>query len=189
MADRELEIVARIARGVSDLPAETWDSLAPAGDPFISHKFLSLLERSGSVGEGSGWTPIPVMVERAGRITAAELVFHSNGGAFADLSTAVMERTMLHADNAYYLPNVNIRGRACRTNLPPNTAFRGFGAPQAMAAIENVMQEVAIRVGRDALDVRLANVYSDDPSSGRCNAPDDAGSSHWRSSSARTTGP
>jgi hypothetical protein len=82
MADRELEIVARIARGVTDLPAETWDKLAPAGDPFLSHAFLSLLEESGSVGEGSGWVPLPVMVERAGRITAAAAAYlktHSQG--------------------------------------------------------------------------------------------------------------
>jgi predicted N-acyltransferase len=82
MADRELEIVARIARGVSDLPQATWDSLAPAGDPFLSHSFLSLLEESGSVGEGSGWTPLPVLVERAGRITAAAPAYlktHSQG--------------------------------------------------------------------------------------------------------------
>ena len=82
MADRELEIVARIARGVSGLPAETWDSLAPAADPFLSHAFLSLLEKSGSVGEGSGWTPLPVMVERSGRTTAAAPAYlktHSQG--------------------------------------------------------------------------------------------------------------
>ena len=82
MADRELEIVARIARGVSDLPAETWDRLAPGGDPFLSHAFLSLLEHSGSVGEGTGWTPLPVMVERAGHITAAAPAYlktHSQG--------------------------------------------------------------------------------------------------------------
>jgi predicted N-acyltransferase len=82
MADRELEIVARIARGVSGLPAETWDSLAPAADPFLSHAFLSLLEKSGSVGEGSGWTPLPVLVERSGRTTAAAPAYlktHSQG--------------------------------------------------------------------------------------------------------------
>ena len=82
MADRELEIVARIARGISDLPAETWDKLAPVGDPFLSHDFLSLLEHSGSVGEGTGWTPLPVLVERAGGITAAAPAYlktHSQG--------------------------------------------------------------------------------------------------------------
>ena len=82
MADRELEIVARIARGVSELPASTWDALAPAGDPFLGHAFLSLLEESGSVGGGTGWTPLPVLVERAGQITAAAPAYlktHSQG--------------------------------------------------------------------------------------------------------------
>ena len=82
MADREAEIVARIARGVSHLPQPLWDGLAGTADPFLSHAFLSLLEESGSVGEGSGWTPLPVMVERAGRATAvapAYLKTHSQG--------------------------------------------------------------------------------------------------------------
>ena len=104
-------------------------------------------------------TEYRVGCEGGGRILVAELAFRSNGGAFADLSTAVLERTMLHADNAYFLEAVSIRARVCRTNLPPNTAFRGFGGPQAMAVIETVMQEIAIRLGRDALDVRRVNLY------------------------------
>ncbi len=96
-----------------------------------------------------------------GMIEAAELQFFSNGGAFADLLTAVMERTMMHADNAYYLPNVRITGQVCRTNLPPNTAFRGFGGPQGIAAIENAIQEIATRLNLDAWDVRARNVYRD----------------------------
>ncbi len=96
-----------------------------------------------------------------GRILAASFDFVSNGGAFADLSTSVMERTMLHVDNAYYLPAISIRGRIARTNLPPNTAFRGFGGPQSIVVIENVMQEMAQTLGIDALDVRRANVYRD----------------------------
>jgi len=82
MADREAEIVARIARGVAELPAGQWDGLAGSADPFLSHGFLSLLEHSGSVGEGSGWVPLPVMVEREGRVTAvapAYLKTHSQG--------------------------------------------------------------------------------------------------------------
>ena len=82
MADREAEIVARIARGVSDLSPEQWDGLAAGSDPFLSHAFLSLLERSGSVGQGTGWTALPIMVERAGRITAAAPAYlktHSQG--------------------------------------------------------------------------------------------------------------
>ncbi len=96
-----------------------------------------------------------------GKILAASFDFVSNGGAFADLSTSVMERTMLHADNAYFLPTVSIRGRIARTNLPPNTAFRGFGGPQSVVVIENVLQEIAQTLGIDALDVRRINVYRD----------------------------
>jgi predicted N-acyltransferase len=82
MADREAKIVARIARGVTDLPADQWDRLAGTGDPFLAHAFLSLLERSGSVGDSTGWTPLPVLVEREGRVTAAAPAYlktHSQG--------------------------------------------------------------------------------------------------------------
>ena len=82
MADREAEIVARIARSVSELPSAQWDGLAGPADPFLSHAFLALLERSASVGDGTGWMPLPVMVERAGRITAAAPAYlktHSQG--------------------------------------------------------------------------------------------------------------
>jgi len=96
-----------------------------------------------------------------GRIVASKFEFYSNGGAFADLSTAVMERTMMHADNAYHLPNVSITGQVCKTNLPPNTAFRGFGGPQGVIVIENAIQEIAQTLGIDALDVRKKNVYRD----------------------------
>ena len=101
-----------------------------------------------------------------GLVQALEIELRSNGGAFADLSTAILERSMLHVDNAYYLPNVAIGARICRTNLPPNTAFRGFGGPQAIAAIESIMQEIAIHTGRDALDVRRLNAYPANLTSG-----------------------
>ncbi|QDT68962.1 Aldehyde oxidoreductase [Planctomycetes bacterium MalM25] len=97
-----------------------------------------------------------------GVLIAAELAFYSNGGAFADLSTSVMERTMLHADNAYHVPLMRVTGTVCRTNLPPNTAFRGFGGPQGVAVIEGCLQEVARVVGRDAFDVRRDNLYRDE---------------------------
>ncbi|MGI9429204.1 MAG: xanthine dehydrogenase molybdopterin binding subunit [Bythopirellula sp.] len=106
-------------------------------------------------------TDYRVAFDDEGRLLAAEFHFFSNGGAFADLSTAVMERTMLHADNAYCIPQMRITGQVCRTNLPPNTAFRGFGGPQGLAVIENCLQEISRVVGRDALDVRQQNLYRD----------------------------
>jgi xanthine dehydrogenase large subunit len=94
-----------------------------------------------------------------GLITALDLKLFSNGGCSTDLSMAVLERAMLHSDNAYYLPNVCIEGRICRTNLPSNTAFRGFGGPQAVAGIENIMEEIGASLGVDALEIRRANCY------------------------------
>lgn len=88
----------------------------------------------------------------AGKILAYRAQFYSDGGAAADLSTSVMERTMLHADNAYFIPDVDIRGQVCFTNFPPNTAFRGFGGPQGMAAMENVIQEIAAYLQKQSVE-------------------------------------
>jgi len=95
----------------------------------------------------------------SGRIVGLKTRFFSDGGVSADLSLSVMERTMLHAENAYYLPNVDIRGRVCFTNYPSNTAFRGFGGPQAMAAMENIILEVSQQLGLDPLEVQRQNLY------------------------------
>ena len=94
-----------------------------------------------------------------GLITALEMDLHSDGGCAFDLSLAVMERSMLHAENAYFIPDISIRGAVCRTNLPSNTAFRGFGGPQGIAAMEAVIEDVATRLGLDPLDVRRRNLY------------------------------
>lgn len=97
--------------------------------------------------------------DRRGKLQAYSVELNSNGGAYADLSMAILERSMLHADNAYFIPDVRIVGRACRTNLPPNTAFRGFGAPQGIFVIETVMDRMARRLGLDAVEVRARNAY------------------------------
>ena len=94
-----------------------------------------------------------------GRIEALRCSYFSNGGASTDLSPAVLERSLLHADNTYFLPNVELNGQICFTNLPPNTAFRGFGGPQAIAATENMVESIAQHLGRDAYDVRMTNLY------------------------------
>src|SRR5262249_22596125 len=94
-----------------------------------------------------------------GLITALQVDFYSNGGCSADLSLAVMERTLLHAENAYYIPNVELSGTVCRTNLPSNTAFRGFGGPQAVAVMENIIEEIAAYLGIDAYEVRRRTCY------------------------------
>ena len=100
--------------------------------------------------------------ESDGTIVGLKYDFFSDGGAAADLSTSVMERTLLHAENAYYIENIEINGQVCKTNVPPNTAFRGFGGPQAVAAMENIVERVAEQLQIDSLDLRLKNVYGID---------------------------
>src|SRR5581483_4979154 len=94
-----------------------------------------------------------------GTITALRAELFSDGGAYADLSTAVMARAMTHIDNAYYIANADITGTVCRTNYPPNTAFRGFGGPQGAITIENILEEIAVHLGLDPFDVRKRNLY------------------------------
>lgn len=76
-------------------------------------------------------------------ILAYEATFYQNGGAAADLSPAILERTLFHATNSYNIPHVKVIAHSCKTNLPPNTAFRGFGGPQGMFVIEAAIDHAA----------------------------------------------
>ena len=134
MADREADIVARIAGGVSTLPATDWDALAGDDDPFLSHAFLSLLEASGSVGEGTGWTPLPVLVDRSGRTTAAAPAYlktHSQGEYVFDHGWAeAWER----AGGAYYPKlQVSVPFTPC-----PGRRLLGEDRNALLAALETV---------------------------------------------------
>lgn len=97
--------------------------------------------------------------DESGKILALDCRFYGDGGAYADLSTAILERAMAHVDNAYYLSDVTIRGSVCRTNFHSHTAFRGFGGPKGVALIEHIMEEVGHALQIDALDIRLRNCY------------------------------
>lgn len=94
-----------------------------------------------------------------GRILAYDLELNANAGAATDLSMAILERAVLHADNAYFIPNISVVGKAWKTNLPSNTAFRGFGGPQGMAVIENVIDRIARYLKKDAAEIRHINFY------------------------------
>jgi xanthine dehydrogenase large subunit len=94
-----------------------------------------------------------------GRIEGIEFMFASRCGMSADLSGAINDRTMFHCDNAYFLENATIVSHRCKTNTVSNTAFRGFGGPQGMFAIERVVDDIARHLGRDPLDVRRENFY------------------------------
>ncbi len=94
-----------------------------------------------------------------GRLLAARIEFFANAGCSADLSTSVFDRALYHADNAYFIPDIELSGRICRTNLPSNTAFRGFGGGQGILAIENIIEDIAEFLGKDATEIRLLNCY------------------------------
>ncbi|MEA3011110.1 MAG: xanthine dehydrogenase large subunit [Sphingomonadales bacterium] len=94
-----------------------------------------------------------------GRIEGIRIALASRCGGTVDLSLAINDRAMFHADNCYYLPSVEIVSRRLKTHTVSNTAFRGFGGPQGMMAIERVMDAVAAHLGLDPLAVRQANLY------------------------------
>lgn len=86
-------------------------------------------------------------LDETGKILSWEVDYYQNSGAASDLSTAIMERTLLHTTGSYFIPNVRATGYCCRTNLAPNTAFRGFGAPQAMFVIEAAIRKASQVIG------------------------------------------
>ncbi|GAC1592586.1 MAG: xanthine dehydrogenase molybdopterin binding subunit [Hymenobacter sp.] len=92
------------------------------------------------------------------KIVAYEVTFYQNAGAAADLSPAVLERTLFHATNAYFIPNVTATAYSCRTNLPPNTAFRGFGGPQGMFVMESAIAKAAEELCVPASQIQRRNL-------------------------------
>jgi predicted N-acyltransferase len=137
MADRESQIVARIAPGVATLPAAEWDALAGRTDPFLSHAFLSALEESGSVGPGTGWTPVPILIEEEGRTVAAAPAYlkaHSQGEYVFDHGWAeAFER----AGGQYY-PKLQV---AVPFTPVPGRRLLGQRFQALMAGIEAVVRQ------------------------------------------------
>ena len=95
------------------------------------------------------------------KIKAFEAEFLQNSGAAADLSPAIAERTLFHATNSYFVPNVKTTVYSCKTNLPPNTAFRGFGGPQGMFVIESAIAKAADKIGIDRREIQEANLLEE----------------------------
>ena len=91
-------------------------------------------------------------------IVAYEATYYQNGGAAADLSPAILERTLFHATNSYNIPHVHVTAHSCKTNLPPNTAFRGFGGPQGMFVIEAAIDHAAKSIGVETTTIQRKNM-------------------------------
>lgn len=134
MADREVELSARIAHAVGDVDAALWDGFAGTDDPFLSHRFLTLLESSGSVGGDSGWSPLPVLVERGGQTLGAAPAYlktHSQGEYVFDHGWAdAWERA---GGNYYPKLQVTIPFTPC-----PGRRLLGHQPEALLAALESI---------------------------------------------------
>jgi CO/xanthine dehydrogenase Mo-binding subunit len=96
-------------------------------------------------------------VTRDGRLLALDVEILMDGGAYATLSSVVLSRALLHSFGPYRCSDVRIRGRVLRTHTAPNSAFRGFGAPQVQFAMERQMDRIARTLGLDPLEIRTRN--------------------------------
>lgn len=96
-----------------------------------------------------------------GNILGIEIEMVSRCGRSTDLSPAINDRAMFHADNCYFLGHSRIKSHRCKTHTVSNTAFRGFGGPQGMLGIEYVIDDIARALGKDPLDLRMANLYGE----------------------------
>ncbi len=111
-------------------------------------------------------TDYEVGFDEEGRILGANIALHSRCGYSTDYSGPVNDRACLHIDNCYYLPNLQLISHRCKTHTQSATAFRGFGGPQGMFAIETVIEQIANTLGKDPLEVRKLNLYRDPAESG-----------------------
>jgi xanthine dehydrogenase molybdopterin binding subunit/xanthine dehydrogenase small subunit len=94
-----------------------------------------------------------------GRLHAADVQLYSDGGWSLDLSQPVNDRALFHLDNAYHIPHVRFRGQVCKTNVTSHTAFRGFGGPQGMLVIEEIIGRIANRLSLPPEEIRRRNFY------------------------------
>ncbi|KAG7502396.1 xanthine dehydrogenase/oxidase [Solea senegalensis] len=97
----------------------------------------------------------------SGKVVALDVSYYSNVGNSMDLSLSIMDRALFHMENSYSVVNIRGQGFLCRTNLPSNTAFRGFGGPQGMMVAESWMTDVALTLGKPAEEVRRLNLYEE----------------------------
>jgi len=122
--------------------------------------------------------------DREGKILAADVALVADGGWSLDLSQAILDRALFHLDNAYYLPAVRVTGRVARTNVTSHTAFRGFGGPQGMLVIEEIVDRIARRLGLPPEVVRERNLYHGAGETNRTHYHEDLGDNRlqdiWR---------
>jgi len=153
------------AFGGKEDQATAWAALAALAARALNRPVKLVLERREDMrftGKRHPYsTDFRIGLDGEGRILAYEATFYQNAGASADLSTAILERTLFHAGNSYRIPNVRATGYSCRTNLPPFTAFRGFGGPQAMFVLEAALFQAAETMGLEPAELQRRNLLQE----------------------------
>lgn len=145
--------------------ATAWACLAALGSYITKKPVKLVLSRSEDIKMTGKRHPYSsdykIGFDKTGKIIAYEVTFYQNAGAAADLSAAILDRTLFHCTNSYFIPNVKATAYSCRTNLPPNTAFRGFGGPQGMFVIESAIYKAAEKLKVDPYILQQKNLIKD----------------------------
>jgi xanthine dehydrogenase large subunit len=168
LAMRDVEVEARRLGGGfggKEDQAALWASLAALGAAVSGRTVKLCLRRR----EDMAWTgkrhpyssDYRIGLDAEGRILAFEADYYQNAGAACDLSPGILARTLFHAASAYRVPSVRVTGRMCRTNLPPFTAFRGFGAPQGVFVFEAALDAAARLGGWESAELRRKNLLAE----------------------------
>lgn len=145
--------------------ANTWAAIAALGTRCTGRPVKCVLDRMADMRMTGKRHPyssdFKIGFDKDLKIKAFKATFYQNAGASADLSPAVLERTLFHCTNAYHIPHVWARALSCRTNLPPNTAFRGFGGPQGMFVIESALAMAAEKLGIRKEEIQKRNLIQE----------------------------
>ena len=150
------------AFGGKEVQGNSWASMAALAANHLQRPVqivLSRLEDLRMTGKRHPYSAdFKMGLSKEGKILAYEAKYYQNAGAVADLSSAVLERTLFHGTNSYFIPNVRLFATSCKTNLPPNTAFRGFGGPQSMIVIESAIAKAAEKLNLTREEIQYKNL-------------------------------
>ncbi len=153
------------AFGGKEFQAGIWAALAGLASYISQEPVLLSLDRITDMITTGKRHPFKINYKFAfnknGKFQALKSELYANGGAFVDLSIAILERALFHSDHAYFFPNVKITGYACKTNVVPNTAFRGFGGPQGIFPTELAIERAAKILKMDPMEIRIKNFYTE----------------------------
>jgi xanthine dehydrogenase large subunit len=145
--------------------ANTWASMAALATYHLKRPVKCILHRMDDMrmtGKRHAYSSdFKIGLSKDLKILAYEVTFYQDAGAAADLSPAVLERTLFHANNTYYIPNLKATAFSCKTNFPPNTAFRGFGGPQGMFVIEAAIAKAVEKLNISADVIQQKNLLKD----------------------------